>query len=176
MHSDFFIDSYVEIADTYMSAAESWVDSLDRSVLGRFASNRERLILIRAQDAYDEEAHFDRSKWSMDVTEIFESRMMELFKGTFESGYDEELIIDVTSELYLWKLITQTGNPSYVNDLRRDMGGVDETMTQLELIIDNPDALSFFESDIWDMDFITDCIASDVDAAIAKEMLTSRAA
>lgn len=154
-------------ADYRLLEAAQWVDSLDRSALGVFASDRESLIAVAASTEqkyaggeYDRETAADLGKHMQSV--LFQHR---------EQRHAYEMTVQ--AELYFWWLHDDVkSHIEIVNELLPVSAWLPR-MRKFHLLYDNPQMYRFFEADIWDVTFIQQCLDNDIDFEIALTLHTT---
>ena len=150
--------------------AAAFVDSRDRSALGRFAVPREHLYL-------------------MHVVEVYRLRIPKEATGFYSKSEEEAIHLFLAAEAEMKQVIP----PAILSAVRsellfwwRDDGismvktaGDDHRLLELGMNHDKVAAVAespvsfhpFFMADIWDLDFIARCVAEDIDVELAVSMM-----
>lgn len=144
-----------------LASATQWVNSLDRSVLGKFAIAPERsLVLLHAywitslqsqQSQHDKDSNYIIARGS-EINEMFKD---ELEDARFTR---KELLL-------WWRMSSDNVLMNFVNS-SVDAGVIDDLMK----VYFNPQYLKYYEVDIWDEAHIKRLIRYDID----PELVTSR--
>ena len=135
--------------------AKNFVNSLDRSVLGSFASDKDALILELI-------VQLNGDTTSRAITELVSSNI-ELSMSNKGAR----------AEMFFWLL--RSGDKDLIYQARKaavfDDSAAVQASRRFDVIADNPDMLVFFERGIWDTDFIRKCLDEGIDSQIASDLL-----
>ena len=147
--------------DALMEGSRKLVGEIDRSALGSFALPFEVLAIRHASSVLGDRGTFG------DKTDLLQNILANrLTQACKTAGVDSSYAAfgKARTELRYWAQ-SNNGIPEDWADRYSVLDVEDEK--KLHLVADNPAMLPYFESGIWDVDFIEDCLADNIDAAMA---------
>jgi len=149
--------------------AAAFVDSRNRSLLGRFAVPREHLYL-------------------MHVVEVYRLRIPKVPTGFYSKSEEKAIHLFLAAEAEMKQVIP----PAVLSAVRAELlfwwqddgrsmvktAGDDNRLLELGMSHDKVTAVAespttfhpFFMADIWDLDFIARCVAEDIDVELAVSL------
>ena len=153
--------------ETLYAQANEFIDALDRSELGIFAVPVGALVLAevsrRAAELEEAGVSFEYNFGG--------SARIRMAVGLRRERFNQ---IDVWAELYYWRNrlgLDVPELPLRTQRDRRDNLAAVERLAVLDMVVRHPVEMhEYFELDIWDTDYISQCLSYGVDAAVANSM------
>ena len=147
--------------DTLMEGSRKLVGEIDRSALGSFALPFEVLAIRHASNVLG-----DRREYGEKADVLQDILAKRLTQACKTAGVDSSYAVfgKARTELRYWAQLNGGVHEDWA-DRYSVLDPQDEK--KLHLVADNPAMLPYFESGIWDVDFIEDCLTDNIDAAMA---------
>ena len=155
--------------DEIRSSARSFIDSLDRSVLGRFAVDEQALYLLHLAELYNtklDELQRQGYDHTPDMT-LFQNWRSDTHRALSDLvAHDDRDAVAV--ELDFWWI-----RSDYENASASSFWGLSsQERERLLLISESPEEMhGYFAAGIWDVPFIERCRADGVDSDLASTVL-----
>jgi len=149
-----------------IAESEVFVTSLDRSSLGVFAAPLDVFAAVeksrRLAAKYIGDSESAKFRDAVDA---------EAYNA---ASKDSLLFLSVSSEVYFWWRLSK--NPIWKRVTNDGEGFVFNTMSDLDSVYAHPEMHDYFSAGVWDIAFISRCIADGVDAELAFTLLPDRKA
>jgi len=153
-----YIDPTPAQAAAAMDASRSWLASIDRSGLGRFATDEKIIVAVQARERMRREGGKMDSHLGFRLDQEVANVYWEFTLREYAS---------YCAEVFLWWGIYEPDSIGYITERIYHEPYFDEDVDLLRRVYNNPDLLPFYEAGIWDEGFIAQCLENDIDASVA---------
>lgn len=161
--------------EAHLYHAEIWLDSIDRSTLGKLSNNIDLMTIIYALTAarfstYSKDNAGDG--WAVNIDEVFSEKLDDYNLKHNQPFLTDDEIVALYGETFFWLELLQPHNKALMQWLQEKRNqGIDESVMYYRFIHNNYGGLAYFEVGIWDLEFINRCLTDDIDPSIALELM-----
>ena len=174
-----------EVYPTLLDAiheSDEWFKSLDRSVIGALAIEEELLIAIQARERYrfnggkemsNSFSSFPSALFSSLSSNISHKISAKESRATYSAYtvYRLEDYLRYCAEVFFWWMQTEPDKIGYIRERAYNEPYLDESLSRLLHILNEPSTLPFYEAGIEDEELVSSFIDSGMDASIAQSLL-----
>ena len=156
----------VQVFQQAFSDSCKWVSGLDRSRLGSFAGDATHIAITHALFL----VRLDKYMNYLTATELADQMRADYDNARGATFLNPDEMENLEAEIVMWWHICGDSHMINSTKLFTSSNRITRRVSQLSLVYNCPSMVHYFESDVWDVQFIEKCMEGGLDPAIAASM------